>query len=84
MGRREDALAIVEELKALSTRRYVSPYGIASIYACMDEVETALDWLERAYREHDQTLAWVKVHPRLDPVRGEPRYERLLRKMNLL
>ncbi|MDX1503448.1 MAG: protein kinase [Thermoanaerobaculia bacterium] len=84
MGRREEALAIVEELKALSTRRYVSPYGIASIYACLGEVETALDWLERAHREHDQTLVWLKVHPRLDPVRGEPRYERLLEKMNLL
>jgi serine/threonine protein kinase/tetratricopeptide (TPR) repeat protein len=84
MGRREEALAIIEQLKALSTQRYVSPYGIASIYACMGEVETALDWLEKAYDEHDQTLVWVKVHPRLDPLRGEPRYESLLKKMNLM
>ena len=83
MGRITEALAIVEELKALSTNRYVSPYGIASIYACMGEVETALDWLEKAFSEHDQTLVWVKVHPRLDSVRGEARFESLLRKMNL-
>jgi serine/threonine-protein kinase len=83
MGRREAALAIVEELLELSTRRYVSPYGIASIYACLGEVDHALDWLERAFEEHDQTLVWIKVHPRLDPVRGTPRYESLLRKMSL-
>jgi len=56
MGRREDALRIVEELKALSATRYVSPYGLGSIHACLGDVETALDWLERAYEEHDQTL----------------------------
>jgi serine/threonine-protein kinase len=84
MGRRDDALKIVEELKELSRTRYVSPYGIASIYACMGEIEAALDWLEKAYDEHDQTLVWVKVHPRLDAVRGDARYENLLRKMSLL
>ena len=83
MGRHDDALAIVDELKALSATRYVSPYGIASIYACMGEVETALDWLEKAFEEHDQTLVWVKVHPRLDPLRGHERYQRILRKMKL-
>lgn len=83
MGRREEALAIVEELKALSSRKYVSPYGIASVYACLHDVETSLDWLEKAYEEHDQTLVWVKVHPRLDPIREHPRYRALLERMRL-
>jgi serine/threonine-protein kinase len=83
MGRRAEALAIVDELKALSATRYVSPYGIASIYACLGEVDTALDWLEKAYDAHDQTLVWVKVHPRLDGLRHHPRYQNLLRKMRL-
>jgi tetratricopeptide (TPR) repeat protein len=83
MGRRGEALEIVEQLKGLSRKRYVSPYGIASIHACLGEVETALDWLERAYAEHDQTLVWLKVHPRLDALRGHERYRELLRKMKL-
>ena len=83
MGRRDEALAIVEELKQMSKRRYVSPYGIASIYACLGETETALDWLDKAYAEHDQTLVWVKVHPRLDRLRSHPRYQNLLRRMKL-
>jgi eukaryotic-like serine/threonine-protein kinase len=83
MGRRAEALAIVAALQALSATRYVSPYGIGSIYACLGETDTALDWLERAYAEHDQTLVWVKVHPRLDTLRGEARYRALLEKMRL-
>jgi len=82
-GRRQEALAIVDELLELSERRYVSSYGIASVFACLGEVATALDWLERAYDEHDQTLVWVKVHPRLDPLRAEPRYASLLERMRL-
>ena len=83
MGEREKALEILGQLLELRERKYVSPYGIASIHACLGDVETSLDWLEKAYREHDQTLVWLKVHPRLDPVRGEPRYAALLAKMNL-
>jgi tetratricopeptide (TPR) repeat protein len=83
MGRRDEAMAIVRELLELSTRRYVSPYGIASIHAVLGDLDTALDWLERAHAEHDQTLVWLKVHPRLDPLRGHPRYRALLRKMRL-
>jgi tetratricopeptide (TPR) repeat protein len=83
MGRRDEALAILEQLETLGRQRYVSPYGIASIYACLGEIETSLDWLEKAYREHDQTLVWVKVHPRLKPLHGHRRYEELLHRMNL-
>jgi TolB-like protein/Tfp pilus assembly protein PilF len=83
MGEREKALAILGELLELRERKYVSPYGIASIHACLGDVDKSLDWLETAYDEHDQTLVWLKVHPRLDPVRGEPRYRKLLEKMKL-
>lgn len=83
MGRREEALAIVDRLLDLSRERYVSSYGFASIFSCLGEVATALDWLERAFDEHDQTLVWIKVHPRLDPLRGEPRFRSLLERMRL-
>jgi serine/threonine protein kinase len=83
MGKRDQAVGILEKLVAMRARRYVSPYGIASIYTCLGEVERSLQWLETAYAEHDQTLVWVKVHPRLDPLRGDPRYTALLRRMSL-
>ena len=83
MGRREDALSILDRIQERAKTTYVSPYGIASIYACLKEVDTSLEWLERAYEMHDETMAWVKVHPRLDPVRSHERYRVILEKMRL-
>jgi len=83
MGRRDEALAIVDALVELKRTRYVSSYGLASVFSCLGEIEAALDWLDRAWDEHDQTLVWVKVHPRLDPLRAEPRFRSLLEKMRL-
>jgi serine/threonine protein kinase/tetratricopeptide (TPR) repeat protein len=83
MGRRDEALDIVRQLLAMRERKYISPYGIASIHACLGEIDESLTWLERAYSEHDQTLVWLKVHPRLEPLRGHPRFQALLGRLNL-
>jgi hypothetical protein len=82
-GRRDEALAVLEELKHRRDRQYVSPWGLASIYARLGESNSAFEWLERAYDEHDSTLVWLKVHPRFDGLRAEPRFVALLRKMGL-
>jgi tetratricopeptide (TPR) repeat protein len=82
-GRKQEGRAMIAELEELSETRFVSPYGIASFYAAACENATALDWLERAYGQRDGTLVWIKVHPRLDGLRGEPRFRELLRKMRL-
>ena len=82
-GRRDEALAVLEELKRRRDRQYVSAWGLASIYARLGESGSALEWLERAYDEHDSTLVWLKVHPRFDVLRSEPRFVALLRKMGL-
>jgi len=83
MGRRDESLQIVDRLLETAKIRYVSPYGIASIYASLGDVEPALDWLEKAHSERDQTLVWLKVHPRLAILHGQPRYEALIRKVGL-
>lgn len=83
MGERERALEILTQLEAMRAHRYVSPYGLASIRACLGDIEAAFEWLETAYAEHDQTLVWVKVHPRLDPLRDDPRFHDLLVRMKL-
>jgi serine/threonine-protein kinase len=73
-GRLDDARATLEGVQALAQKQFVSPYGIASYYAVIGDNDQALDWLERAYSERDGTLVWLKVHPRLDGLRGEPRF----------
>jgi serine/threonine protein kinase/tetratricopeptide (TPR) repeat protein len=82
-GRTDDARAMLDSVKALAQKEFVSPYGIASYYAVTGENDLALDWLERAYSERDGTLVWLKVHPRLDALRGEPRFRDLLARLRL-
>ncbi len=82
-GRMNEAHATLEAVQALAQKEFVSPYGIASYYAVTGENDRALDWLEKAYSERDGTLVWLKVHPRLDGLRGEPRFRDLLARLRL-
>ncbi len=82
-GRQDEARATMEAVLELAQKQFVSPYGIASYYAVTGDHDRALDWLERAYAERDGTLVWLKVHPRLDGLRGEPRFRDLLARMQL-
>jgi serine/threonine protein kinase/tetratricopeptide (TPR) repeat protein len=82
-GRLDDARATLNAVQALSQKQFVSPYGIASYYAVIGDNDRALDWLEKAYSERDGTLVWLKVHPRLDGLRGEPRFRDLLARLQL-
>jgi len=82
-GRKDEARAVMEEVFAHAERQYVAPWGIASYYTVAGATGKALDWLERAYERRDGTMVWLKVHPRLDPLRGEPRFRALLAKMKL-
>ena len=66
-----------------SKHTYMSPSGIAFHYAQLDEKSRALDWLERAYREHDHDLVYLKVDPTWDSLRSEPRFQELLKRMQL-
>jgi len=82
-GRLDEARATLQAVQALSQKQFVSPYGIASYYAVTGDNDRALDWLEKAYSERDGTLVWLKVHPRLDGLRGEPRFRDLLARLRL-
>jgi eukaryotic-like serine/threonine-protein kinase len=82
-GRLEEARAAIEAVQSLAQTQFVSPYGIASYYAVIGDNARALDWLGKAYAERDGTLVWLKVHPRLDGLRGEPRFRELLARMRL-
>ncbi len=82
-GRRQEALALLRELNARSARQYVSPVYLALVHLGLDEPDRAFDWLRRAYRQRSSELVWLRVDPKIDPVRDDPRFTRLLMKMNL-
>ena len=71
------------ELTELSKRRYVEPYHIAVVYIGLEDTDRAWAWLERAYADRSFWLPYLKVDPRFDGIRGDPRYRDLLRRMGL-
>jgi tetratricopeptide (TPR) repeat protein len=81
LGRRADAQRALEDLVRLDAANWA--FQIGQVYAMRGEVAESLDWLERAYRQHDQGLWVLKVDQTLASIHGDPRYQALLRKMGL-
>lgn len=82
-GRRDEAQKMLEELKPLSKERYVSSYCTAIIYANLDQKDQAFEMLEKAFVERENAMNLLKVDPRLDSLRSDPRFSSLLRDMHL-
>jgi serine/threonine-protein kinase len=82
-GQRAEAHKVLDELKRMSKQRYVPPYNIAAVYAGLGEKEQVLDWLEKAYEERDVRLVFLKIDPKWDGLRTEPRFNDLLRRIGL-
>jgi len=77
-GRAEDANRVLAKLEERRRERFVSPAGIAVIHAVLGDLDRAFEWLDRAVAERDSALVWLDVNPRLDPLRGDPRFAALL------
>lgn len=82
-GQRAEALTLLDELKTMSARGYVSPLDFAFIHTGLGDKERAFTHLEQAYQERSTWLMWIKVDPRLDVLRSDPRFAELLRRMRL-
>jgi TolB-like protein/DNA-binding winged helix-turn-helix (wHTH) protein/Flp pilus assembly protein TadD len=82
-GNRKRAQELLAELKQLSKKRYVSGYDMAVIYCGLREPEQAFAWLEKAYQDREGSLVYLKVEPWLDPIRADPRFAQLVRRVGL-
>lgn len=82
VGRTEEARADLNKLLAMSQERTIPPSTFAQIYYSVGETDKALDWLEKAYAERDPKMTFLKVGPYWNPMRSEPRFIELMRKMN--
>ncbi len=81
-GRRREATAILSDMLALATSRYVSPYDLAVLYAGLGETDHALEWLEKGFQQRSGLLVYLNVDPVFDELRSNPRFQALLRRMN--
>jgi serine/threonine-protein kinase len=82
-GKKSDARTVIEELKQLSGHQYVPATSIALVYAGLGEKDQAFAWLEKGYEEHAFQMQWLKVDPRWDNLRSDPRFADLIRRMGL-
>jgi tetratricopeptide (TPR) repeat protein len=82
-GQTDGARRILEELTSEAVNGYVSPVAFATIHIGLGNIEEALDWSEKAYDERRGWLCYLKVNPLMDPMRGHPRFDALLKRMKL-
>jgi TolB-like protein/Flp pilus assembly protein TadD len=82
-GRVAEARRLFNHLRQLSQTRYVSPYALALISTGSGEYEDAFRWLEIAYQERAELLFFLKVEPKFDCLRPDPRFSALLERLNL-
>jgi len=80
-GRTKDAEEVLDGLLDLSRSTYVESTLFVPIYAALGRTEEALDWLEKAADDHTVELLWLKVDPRFDSLRNEPRFQEVCRRI---
>jgi tetratricopeptide (TPR) repeat protein len=83
-GRKSETRKIIGELKERSLHHYIFPSVFANAYLGLGDKDQALTYLERAYEEQDPFLFYLKVSPLLDPLRSEPRFQALMRRVNFV
>ena len=83
-GRTAEARRVLADLAEASRASYVSAFDLAIIHAALGETERALDALDRAFDERSDHLPYIRVNPRLDVLRGHPRFQALLERMGLV
>jgi len=83
LGKRAEVESIIEELKKRMASEYIDPVVIAYIYLALDNRDQAFVWLEKAYQERAGNVLWLKVEPKMDPIRGDARFKDLMRRMGL-
>jgi tetratricopeptide (TPR) repeat protein len=82
-GKKQEALQLLAELKETSKRRFVPSWAFAIVYVGLGDKDQAFGWLDKAYDERPGDIMSIKVDPRMEPLRSDPRYQELLLRMGL-
>jgi len=77
-GKRRAARDILAKLNTLAQKKYVTPYGVALVYDGLGEKDQALSWLDKALDDRSHWLVWIRLDPRWDAIRDEPRFKRIV------
>jgi eukaryotic-like serine/threonine-protein kinase len=83
-GRQAEALAVQQRLERHARQRYITPEALASVAMGLRDTATALDWLERGYRERSFFIWMIGANPLFAPLHGSARFERLIQRVGLV
>jgi tetratricopeptide (TPR) repeat protein len=83
LGQRDAALTTLKDLTKQGQSYSIPEYAVASVYAALGEADTAFEHLERAYSQRSVQLLWLKIDRRLQPLRPDPRFASLLKRVHL-
>jgi tetratricopeptide (TPR) repeat protein len=81
-GQRDKALENIAQWKEIEKKRYVQNYWVAIAYAALGDKDGAFAELEKAYQRRDWFLQRIKVDPFMDPLRDDPRFDEMVRRLN--
>jgi len=81
-GRRSEATKVLEEIRGVSRGRFVAAESIVQVLVALGERDRAIEVLQRAFEEHNQLIPYLKVWCMFDPLRSDPRFQDLVRRMN--
>jgi tetratricopeptide (TPR) repeat protein len=82
-GKKKEAKKLLIKIIEESEKTYISPTFIACIYGVLGDYDQAFSLFEKAYSERDNILQYLKVDQRFDPLRSDPRFGALIKKMKL-
>jgi len=82
-GKPNEARRVLSELQQLSKRRYVFAADVALVHIGLSDKDQAFACLEKAYHDRDPRLPFLRVLPEYDPLRSDPRFQDLVRRIGL-
>jgi serine/threonine protein kinase/Tfp pilus assembly protein PilF len=81
IGQRPQALNVLHEIDGMAQKQFVTPYAATLVYLGLGEKEKTLSLLRQCYEERTNWLVWLLKDPRWDPMRAEPRFQEIVRKV---
>ncbi len=82
-GNQDEARKIAEQLKLTARQHYVPAWDMAVLFAGMGDADTAFRWLEESYVKRESQMPFLNVDYRMDPLRADPRFQNMLRRVRL-
>jgi TolB-like protein/Flp pilus assembly protein TadD len=80
-GRRTEAERALGEIREEMKRRYSCSYEVATVYVLLGQKDRAFEWFQKAYDARSDCMVLLKMDPRLDSIRSDPRYQELVRRV---